>query len=324
MNRFPGWIAFISAHVLLFMPCFASASISSHTEEVSPQPGLWKSVQLAYGLPGAKPKDKGTLAMTPEALTFTGSTGSFTIPRGSVLAVSAGSHRVELWGMKGRMLRMVIPDGGGIAAAGVLHHRVDMLTVEFNDKTGGYHGAVFLLPAHDAERALQSFALTPEERPAAPPASCNSASPQRNSVLVAAPDWDQAEVPAAYRTLVYEHLIDRLEKSKGAGKVYRGGEHLGESGCPQFTIHLSITKFKEGSQVTRAAIGPLGMFVGTTQMAFDADFSDASGRLHQHQQIKATIRGESESLTVADKAAKSLAKQYASVRKTFDKPTAIQ
>jgi hypothetical protein len=220
--------------------------------------------------------------------------------------------------MKGRLLRMAIPNGGGIAAAGVMHHRVDMLTVEYVDGRSGYHAAVFYLPANEAEHALQSFATLPVVHREMEDAACQGAV-KPESVLVEAPVWEQVEVPAAYRALVYEHLVDRLQHVEGVGRVYRNGENTIGSECPQYTVHISIAGFSQGSQVKRAVMGPIGMFVGTTNMTFNATFTDASGRFNTHEQVKATVRGESESMNVADGVAKSLAKHYASAKKQFEK-----
>ena len=57
----------------------------------------------------------------------------------------------------------------------------------------------------------------------------------------------------------------------------------------------------------RAVLGPVGFFVGTTNMTFDTTFNDASGSVVLHKQIKGTSRGESESTNVADGVAKSVA-----------------
>jgi hypothetical protein len=324
MTRFTGSLLFLLSHVFVCLPHPALAAtpkavVNSNGDR--PQSTVWKSstVQHAYGLPHAKPNEKGTLTVSPDVLTFTSKSISTSIQRGSVIAVSAGDQRVELWGMKGRILRMTIPDGGGIAAAGFMHHRVDMLTVEFSDTKGGYHGAVFLLPANEAERALQSFAQMPIVSREVQVAVCQGKPIRSRSVLVSAPAWDRVQVPAAYRALVYEHLVDRLQHSSGVEHVYRDGENDGQSGCPQYTVHISITGFKQGSQVKRAVMGPAGMFVGTTQMTFDATFTDASGKLTTNQQIKATVRGESESMNIANSVAKSLAKHYSSAQKKFEK-----
>jgi hypothetical protein len=327
MNRLSASLLFLLSHALICMThpvLAATAQPSVLADGDLPQPAAWKSsrVQHAYGLPDARPKEKGTLTITPAGLTFTGKSGSSSIQRPSVIAVSAGNQRVELWGMTGRLLRMAIPDGGGIAAAGVMHHRVDMLTVEFSDSKGGYHGAVFFLPANEAERALQSFAHMPVARRETVNASCQGTSVEPNSVLVSAPAWDQIQVPAAYRALVYEHLIDRLQHVKGGGHVYRDGEDSGQLSCTQYTVHIAITGFKPGSQVKRAAMGPVGMFVGTTQMTFDATFTDASGKFDTREQVKATVRGESESTSVANSVAKTLAKHYVSAQNEFTRPSA--
>jgi hypothetical protein len=135
---------------------------------------------------------------------------------------------------------------------------------------------------------------------------------------VVAPVWERAETPAAYRVLVYEHLIDRLRHIEGIGHVYRDGDRDRQQGCPQFSIQIAIVAFKQGSQVKRAVMGPVGMFVGTTQMTFDATFTDARGQLNKGEQVKATVRGESESTNVADGVAKSLAKHYSFARKKFE------
>ena len=303
------------------MPHTALAAAARQIDGGNDQTVSWQStsVQHVYGLPDTKKNEKGRLTVNPDGLTFTTKSSRSSVPSRSIVAVSAGNQRVELWGMKGRLLRMAIPDGGGIAAAGLMHHRVDMLTVEFNDSRGGYHGAVFYLPANEAERALRSFAQMPPVHGEAVNTVCQGRPVKPGSVLVSAPGWDQIEVPAAYRALVYEHLIDRLQHVQGIGHVYRDGESDAQPGCPQYTVDISIAGFNEGSQVKRAVMGPVGMFVGTTQMMFDATFTDASGRLNAHEQVKATVRGESESTNVADGVAKTIAKHYAAAKKGFEK-----
>ena len=297
-------------------PAVAQDSAAAPASVQTPLP-TWSSSQAqhVYGFPDLKPHKKGSLTLSADELVFSGKSGTSAIRRSAIRSVSAGNQRVELWGIGGRVLRSAIPDGGGIAAAAVMHHRVDMLTIEFVDGRGGNHGAVFLLPAHEADRALDSFALAPVPAQRPSNAVCANAAVEPNSVLVTIPAWDQAEVPAAYRTLVYEHVIARLRAAKGVGHVYSDGEVNSESACPQYIIHLAVKAFQEGSSVKRAAFGPVGFFVGTTHIAFDVTYTDASGKLHLSEEIKATIRGESESTNIADHVAKTLAKRYRSLLK---------
>jgi hypothetical protein len=318
MKLLSGTLPALILHASLCAPTRLSAT-TVHTESQDDAPSVtaapWQSTkaELVYGFPDLKPNKKGTLTLSADAFTFSGNSGRTSIQRKSVTAVSAGNQRVELWGIGGRILRMTIPDGGGLAAAVIMQHRVDMLTVEFNDGRGGNRAAVFLLPANEAGRALQSFALAPAPPREGSDAACQNAPVEPKSVLVSAPNWDNVEVPAAYRALVYEHVVDRLRRTNGVRHVYRDGEGDGHGACPQYIVHIAITTFKQGSSVQRAFLGPVGMFVGTTQMKLDVTFADALGKLNTSEQITATIRGESESTNVADHVAKSIAKRYAAV-----------
>ena len=279
------------------------------------------SVKHVYGLPSAKAKDKGALSLNRTALNFAGKMSAATIPVASILAVSLGSERVELWGLKGRLLRMAIPNGGGLVAAAVMHHKVGMLTVEFNDGNGAYHSAVFVLPAREAADAVQSLAAMLGKHRERGDSSCTAGREEPGSVRVGVPTSDQLDVPTAYRGLVYERLIDRLHRSKGIRRVYRDGEMNDRNECPQYSIELSIVRFRLGSQVKRAMMGPVGMFVGTTQLTFALKVTDAGGESAYHAQVKATLRGESESINVTEAVAKKLAKQFNDVRNRMPKST---
>lgn len=284
-------------------------------------------VQHAYGLPGLKPKSKGSMTVNNSGITFDGKAGRYDIPWAEITAISNGTERVELWGTTGRIVRMVIPNGGGLAAATVMHHKVNELTVEFHDVQGSYHGAVFFLPGNDAAHVIESStqavpSLKDQKALVSPPApviSCQGTNEVSGSVLVSPPNWTEADVPAAYRAAVYENIVDRLQNVQSVSHVYRAGKPSPQQTCPQFTITISVVSFKPGNQVVRASMGPIGFFAKTTQMVFNATFTDVSGRLNKTEPLKATVRGESESLTIADRVAKRLAKLLANNLKEFNK-----
>jgi hypothetical protein len=331
MNRLSGvcfLLCFQAASCILNHVRIAEAQTSSPTDDKSPSIVEWTSTKAehAYGLPETKANQKGVLTINSGGFSFTGNSGSYTIPRPALLAVSTGNERVELWGMKGRILRMAIPDGGGIAAAGVMHHKVNMLSVEFKDSRDGYHAAVFYLPEGEGEHVIYGFAeLRPGQHgiskidAARSAPACENSSINPRSVLITMPDWNQTEVPAAYRAFLYEHAVDRVQRLQGIGHVYREGEVFGQKACPEYTIHVSVSAFRQGSQVERAVMGPVGMFVGTTQMSFQVNITDATGQFNVSEQLKTTVRGESESKNVADSVAKTIAKRYAAETKKFEK-----
>jgi hypothetical protein len=269
-------------------------------------------------MPEISAKENGTLTITPEQFTFTGKSGSATIEGPSIVALSAGNERVELWGMKGRLMRMAVPYGGGAAFATFMHHQRDMLTVEFVDSHGGYHGSVFFLPGNEAEQALRAITPSGVEHHEVSSAPCSVAGGNANSILVKRPEFDQADVPAAYRVLVYEHVIERLRKVRDTEIQRDGNEN-----CSQYTMQLSMTAFKPGSQVERASMGPVGFFVGTTQMTLDLQITDASGTAIVSDQIHATQRGESESVNVIDKMAQQVVKKWTGEQKRMQKAASL-
>ena len=238
MKAWTGVAWFVLLHSLLLFPHSAHAARQTDNDHSAAVEWTSREAEHVYGLPDAKAKDRGSLTLSGTELSFSGKAGSSSIPRRSIVAVSAGNQRVEIWGMKGRVLRMVIPDGGGFVAAMFMHHRVDMLTVEFTDPRGGYHGAVFFLPAEEANGALESFSRMPVVAREFQSHACQDGFVRPHSLLLSAPAWDQVQVPAVYRALVYERLLERLRLVQGVDHVYREGEDTARQGCPEYTMQL--------------------------------------------------------------------------------------
>jgi hypothetical protein len=51
--------------------------------------------------------------------------------------------------MGGTLVEAAIPYGGGRVVS-LFSHKVDVLTVEYVDSNGGFHGAIFVVPAGKA------------------------------------------------------------------------------------------------------------------------------------------------------------------------------
>lgn len=311
--------------VIYLIACFlTSPALAQVDASVNQSPAVvltseWTSTHAIHvlGMPDVKAKENGTLTITPQRLTFTGKSASSSIDVPSIVAISAGNERVELWGMTGRLMRMAVPYGGGAVFATFMHHRRDMLTVEFVDGQGRYHGAVFYLPGEESEQALRTispFTPSPVAYHDARSRPCLVAEMSPNAILVKQLTTDQFDFPEAYRVLVYEHIIDRLREVHGS-EVHRDVMTDGGADCSQYTMRLSTTAFKPGSQVERASTGPVGFFVGVTEITLDLEITDAKGATVLRDQIKATERGESESMNVIDKIARQVAKKWATEQK---------
>jgi hypothetical protein len=307
---------FVLSILLTSVPLPGSVHAAPAVSRSPVQTSGWSSTHAVHvlGMPDIKAKENGTLTITPQRFTFNTKSASSTIDLPSIVAISAGNERVELWGMKGRLMRMAVPYGGGAAFATFMHHQRDMLTVEFVDSQGGHHGSVFFLPGNEAEQALRNItpsAVAPREGSSVP---CAVTGVKPNSILVKQPTFGQTDFPAAYRVLVYERIVERLRKVPGT-EVHRDGQE----NCSQYTMQLSMTAFKAGSQVKRASMGPVGFFVGTTQMALELEVTDAKGTTVLHDHIDATQRGESESVNVIDMVARQAVKKWAREQKRMQK-----
>lgn len=311
-------LSLIASSFSLPVPAQAVPSVAHDSAIV--QSSGWSSTHAVHvlGMPDVKAKENGTLTITPRQLKFTGRSASSAIDLPSIVAISAGNERVELWGVKGRLLRMAVPYGGGAAFATFMHHQRDMLTVEFVDSVGRYHGAVFYLPGNEAAQALRNITPPTDTRHDVSNVPCSTARVEPNSILVKQPAFGQIDFPVAYRVLAYEQIMERMRQVPET-EVDRDGVTDGRENCSEYTMRLYLTAFKPGSQVKRASMGPVGFFVGVTQITMDVEITDGKGTTLVHDQIKATQRGESESMNVIGKLAQQIVKKWAKAQRQLQK-----
>ena len=290
------------------VPVPASAPVQSAA-------GAWSGrVVHLIGFENVKPKASGTLTIDETGLRFAQPKGVVTLGAPALLAASAGGERVELWGTKGRVLRAVIPYGGGSVLAAFAHHHIGLLTVEYRQPDGSRHAAVFALPKAEMDRALAALPKFAAPEPEVATPHCEQEAMDRAGVLVIEPDWTSSDVPEAYRALLSESLVARLKSSDAGLHVYRYGQPIAGGGCARYTIRLSATRFNAGNQVLRVALGPAGMFVGTTRFAMHVTVHDAATREEKSDSIAVSLRGQSESYGIAAKEAKKIAGQFAKMR----------
>ena len=187
MNPIVSRFVFLASCIIVYgsYPARAAAVPWRSHERNRTSTAFWTSsrAQHVYGLPDTNSGDRGVLRLDAKGLSFAGKSADFFVERHSIIALSARNERVELWGSKGRLLRMLIPFSGGLAVAAITHHRVDELTVEFRDSGGGYHGAVFLLPPGEAERALESSGQFADSHHKSPGFDCEGQQVQPEAFL---------------------------------------------------------------------------------------------------------------------------------------------
>jgi len=111
---------------------------------------LTQDAKCVIGLDNIKPWAKGALVMLPTGLEFTSGKKRADIATSSIQDVFTGQEsRQDVTGMGGTLVEAAIPYGGGRVVS-LFSHKVDVLTVEYVDSSGGFHGAIFVLSADKA------------------------------------------------------------------------------------------------------------------------------------------------------------------------------
>ena len=161
MNFFRGAAARISARALFLLLLAIGASFmffpiptrgqAAATPATAPT-AAQADVKLVIGGDTIKNNSEGSLSIVDDSLQFT--TNKAKMPKmevktASILDISTNEdNRQDITGAA-HLATMAIPYGGGRVLS-LFSHKVDVLTLEFKDANGGYHGTVFVLPQGSA------------------------------------------------------------------------------------------------------------------------------------------------------------------------------
>jgi len=271
----------------------------------------WHSDSVVYvaGLDDLKPNASGSLRITADEFVFTTRDAHEQIPLRQITSVSIGDERVATGGTSAKIARKIPVFGFGAAMGAVTSKNVGVLTIEYQDVHSGYHGAVFEVPGSQAEIAQQqliAIAASPDQEAGA--TGCDKAA-QSKTLLVAAIDEKDLQLPAEYRVLLYEQLVAELRRSYIGGTVIRVGDQV--AGCPAETLHVSVSAFKKGNEQLRSSTGPIGFFVGGTSVSFSVRLVDQAGAVVFEKSLKSSKHGDSDSLGVARDVAHSVSSRLA-------------
>jgi len=107
-------------------------------------------VKCVIGLENMKPNVKGTLSLLPSGLEFVNGKNKADISTASIQDIFTGQEsRQDVSGPAGTLAKSAIPYGGGRIVS-LFSHNVEVLTVEYVDSNGGFHGTVFVLASGNA------------------------------------------------------------------------------------------------------------------------------------------------------------------------------
>jgi hypothetical protein len=151
----------------------ATAALASSRHLATPQAAQSTSiphVKCVIGLENIKPNTKGTLSLLPTGLEFATGENKVDISTASIQDILTGQEsRQDVSGPAGTLAKAAIPYGGGRIVS-LFSHQVEVLTVEYVDSNGGFHGTVFVLPSGKAtvlkdQLVAQGAKVTPHVEP---------------------------------------------------------------------------------------------------------------------------------------------------------------
>ncbi len=169
-------IARRSLELLLF--AITGVFLASVTSASGRQPGTPQAsqstsiphVKCVIGLENIKPNTKGTLSLLPTGLEFRTSKNKIDVTTASIQDIFTGQEsRQDVSGPAGTLAKAAIPYGGGRIVS-LFSHQVEVLTVEYVDSNGGFHGTIFVLPSGKAtvlkdQLVAQGAKVTPHVEP---------------------------------------------------------------------------------------------------------------------------------------------------------------
>ena len=126
-----------------------SSPVPTHGQAAETPPAapsvVQTDVKLVMGGVTVKNNSVGTLSVIGSVLQFATAKTKVEVEASSILDISTNEDsRQDITGVA-HLATAAIPYGGGRVLS-LFSHKVDVLTVEFKDANGGYHGAVLVLP----------------------------------------------------------------------------------------------------------------------------------------------------------------------------------
>ena len=154
---------------ILFSPATARSQTSGSPQDAPSV--VQPDVKLVIGGEAIKNNSTGTLSVVGSSLQFATDKAAMEVKALSILDISTNEDSRQNITGAAKLATMAIPYGGSRALS-LFSHGVDVLTLEFTDANGGYHGAVFVLghgKAASIKRQLVAIgakASVPLEEPA--------------------------------------------------------------------------------------------------------------------------------------------------------------
>jgi len=150
--------------------CLAAIPVSG---QQASQASSIPHAKCVIGCENIKANAGGTLSVLPSGLQFASGKQKAAIATASITDIFTGNEsRQDVTGAA-QVMSMAIPYGGSRVLS-LFSHKVEVLTVEYVDSYGGFHGSIFVLPVGKAtavkeQLVAQGAKVSTHVQPPAPP-----------------------------------------------------------------------------------------------------------------------------------------------------------
>ena len=278
------------------------------------------NVRHVIGLENVKRNRAGKLTIQNGVMQFEAGTTDAKVPTAAIDHLSIGSETTQAGGKAGTVAKtaaFAAPYDSGAALSLLLRTKVDILTVSYRDSGGGLHAAILALPRSQAEQeraqliAAGAHANAPagqelKERKVGVPAAQKSDVQKlsASAIQIEPVEAGDVRIPAEFRSAIYEFLVERVRAAGAFRQVFRSGDRAAGSIPDLVTLHTTVEKFKEGSQMKREVTAVLG----ATTVDVSASVTAIDGRTLLDSRIHGKVRFFGENLGVTNDLAKRIAK----------------
>lgn len=304
----------------------AAIVLSSAVGALAQQTETKVNARHLIGLENVKRNSTGKLTIQNGAMQFEAGTTDAKVLIASIDELSIGSETTQAGGKVGTVAKtaaIAAPYDSGVALRLLLRTTVDILTVSYRDSGGGLHSAILALPKGQAEQqraqliAAGAHASIPagqepkETKPVVPAAAKVDGKRLSASAIQIEPvKAGDVRIPAEFLSAIYEFLVARVRESGTFQQIFRSGDRAAASVPDLVTLHTTVEKFKEGSQMKREVTTVLG----ATKVDVSASVTARDGRALVDSRIQGKVRFFGENLSVTSDLAKRIAKM---LRKNF-------
>jgi|SRR5215469_1006604 len=278
------------------------------------------------GLENVKRNSTGKLTVMNGVIQFDEGKTDAKVPIASIDDLAIGTETTQSGGKAGTVAKtaaIAAPYDTGAALSLLLRTKVDILTVSYRDSGGGLHNAILALAKGQAEH--QRAQLIASGAHASAPTEPNlkernleiSAGPKTpgqklssSAIQIEPVEAGDVRIPAEFRSAIYEFLVERIREAGPFQQVFRSGDRAAGNIPDLVTLHTTVERFKEGSQMKRE----ITTVLGATTISVSASVTARDKRMLLDARTQGKVRFFGENLAVTNDLAKHIAKL---LRKNF-------